>query len=340
MTAISNKILILLFSLLLLGQLTLQVFDVEIYENTTEYRKKPKFPDFKMEWDYIKEFEDFYQNNFKLRNILIHANAMLRFRLFQISSSEKVIVGKNGWLFYEDDKTNNTYRNVAPYTSEQLEEKFKFHEKRAQELAKKGIPYVFFVGPNKQSIYPEFLPDWAQEKLSPISRYDQLMEKIKTSKYILSIDSKKLLLDLKTKQQLYYKTDSHWNIYAGYHIYHAVMKKLYEKTKNELYLPTSFETYKIQPTKDIFPGDLLRMMDLPGWIPETGNFDFVRPIFPEKKLRFTLFHDSFYISLRLFFEFQYDLKNEAHWVEEKNADWNKISNESDFVIYEQVERNL
>ncbi len=335
-----NRLLVTVFILVSLFQLSLQFFDIEIYENNAEYRNKPKFPKLKWEWSYIKEFEDFYQNNFKLRNILIHTNAVVRYTLFHISSSEKVFIGENNWLFYEDDKANSTYRNATPYTPEELEAKFQFHEQRAKLLKEKKIPYIFFVGPNKQSIYPEFLPDWATKKISPISRYDQLIEKMKTSKNILVVDSKRILQNLKSTYQLYYNTDSHWNVYAAYHIYNAVMTSLYEETKNRNYLPTPIDDFHLSPTDESFPGDLLRMMNLAGWIKEKGNFTYKRPQFPKPELSYSIFRDSFYISLRIFFEFQYKLESDLHWAEEKNANWDEIAKKSDFVIFEQVERNL
>jgi hypothetical protein len=80
-------------------------------------------------------------------------------------------------------------------------------------LHSKGIDFYILIGPNKSSIYPEYLPDI----IVPIeTRYiNPLFNKIKDNN-IKIFDPTQLLINNKNIGLLYYKTDTHWNNRGAY----------------------------------------------------------------------------------------------------------------------------
>ena len=69
----------------------------------------------------------------------------------------------------------SSYRATRPFTPEQLEAYRQILEARRDWLAARGIPYLLVIPPNKDTIYPEFMPA-AYNKLHPRSRLDQLLD--------------------------------------------------------------------------------------------------------------------------------------------------------------------
>ena len=45
------------------------------------------------------QFEDYFNDHLPLKDQLVFANSYLDYRFFHSSSSDQVVVGKNGWLF-------------------------------------------------------------------------------------------------------------------------------------------------------------------------------------------------------------------------------------------------
>jgi hypothetical protein len=64
------------------------------------------------------------------------------------------------------------------------------------------------LGPDKATIYPEFLPDWAQPAAATAT--DTLLANVKRGLYV---DTRPALRTAKSQfsESLYYKTDTHWN---------------------------------------------------------------------------------------------------------------------------------
>ena len=63
---------------------------------------------------YPQEFNEYFDDNFAFRTDLITMNAVARRTLFGESVSEKVVIGKDGWLYFAD--TLNDYMKVNVMT--------------------------------------------------------------------------------------------------------------------------------------------------------------------------------------------------------------------------------
>src|SRR5262249_32737262 len=132
----------------------------------------------KLKWDQNSlaalpsSFEKFFNDRLAFRIQLVRWRNYLKMRLFVISPTPAVVVGKDGWLFCEAHFDSNTSRERVPMTSTELASWKEVFEQRAHYLADKGIRYLVVVAPEKAQIYPEFLPERLRLRGRP-ARMDQ-----------------------------------------------------------------------------------------------------------------------------------------------------------------------
>jgi hypothetical protein len=157
-----------------------------------------------------ERFEAFYRDRFGFRNDLIHWLYVAQARWLGISGSPKVIVGRSGWLFYDDVPVGCDRAN-RPLTPGQLSAWQRMLEARRDWLAERGIRFLFVIAPDKQSIYPEYLPQRLCSRHVEGMRLHQFLEHMHQHSNVAVVDLRGPLREAKERERLYHKTDSHWN---------------------------------------------------------------------------------------------------------------------------------
>jgi hypothetical protein len=167
--------------------------------------------------------------NYPFRGVLIRWYNYSSAKLFgSLSGNSPVAVGKDGWLYLARDRSIDVleeHRAVKPLSEAQLGRLASVFEERRSWLAERGIKYLIVVAPNKDSIYPEFLPD-AYRRVGPVSRMDQIMQYIGSRTKLNVLDLRPTLLAAKKNTQVFYATDSHWNSSGAFPCYQAIMERL------------------------------------------------------------------------------------------------------------------
>jgi alginate O-acetyltransferase complex protein AlgJ len=169
---------------------------------------------------YGKINEQFFQ-----RDLLIQYYNQLRLTIGDRVFSPSVLVAENDWLEYTGDPNLNDYQNAIPLTEDtlnKLNKRFKQVDTYAQE---NNIEILVVIAPNKATIYPENLPIQIK-KLGDKSRLDQITEFIPVYSNIRLLDLRESLNKAKQKQDIYYKTDTHWNSFGAYQAYLEIIKAL------------------------------------------------------------------------------------------------------------------
>jgi hypothetical protein len=179
-----------------------------------------------------------------------------------------VIGGKDGWYFYTGDNLQEDFMGLLPLKEQQLKTwKIDFVHKRDW-LAARGIHYLFVVVPNKQSIYPEYLPDFVQ-KAKGETRLEQLINYLKKDKDVHILDLTPVLRNAKHTGRLYGKTDTHWNFYGAFLGYQAIMRQISRWFPKEHFRNTFwFENLQ----KEGPGGDLAVMLGMEGSLREMRPF--------------------------------------------------------------------
>lgn len=169
--------------------------------------------------DGIKDsLKTWFDDNLGLRFELVRLNNIIQLKLFNKSPSDKVQLGKDGWLFYTLDNNLKIANGTFPLTETDLK-KIAVQQTRIQKIFEaQGIDYVLILPSSKVSIYPEYIQSGDYKvHTTPSDIVTDYLQKHTTVKVIKLKD---VLLQAKNnQQQLYYKRDTHWNdsgIYTGY----------------------------------------------------------------------------------------------------------------------------
>lgn len=133
-------------------------------------------------------------------------------------SGSRVIVGKDDdWLYYngtEGESTIEDYMGGNLYTEEELEELAAGYQKLADQYETVGTKLILFIPPNKEQVYPEFMPESLGE-ITDYSRMDQFVAYMREHVDFPVIYAKDALLAAKEEgYRVFLKYDSHWN-YLG-----------------------------------------------------------------------------------------------------------------------------
>jgi hypothetical protein len=173
-----------------------------------------------------KASDAYVADHFGVRRHLIGVLNRLRM-LTGVSGSKRVIVGRDGWLFFDDDTHLGASRGDPPMTASEVRDWLAFMAARTEALRAKGIPYLVVAAPVKETIYPQFGPPWyagpsdkrptiALPKLAKAAGAGEVL-------YLGPSVAEATRRGLKT----YSRHDTHWTGYGAYAGYVGLMQKLH-----------------------------------------------------------------------------------------------------------------
>jgi hypothetical protein len=198
----------------------------------TENRDLAKVP----EWDKTPlsklshEYEIYIGDHFGFRPDLIRWNSFMRVHLLRMSPIPSVVLGKDPWLFYcsealADGNSINDHMGTVPLNDEELEKLRLTLEANNRKFHEHGIDYIVVIVPNKNTIYPEYLPEKIA-KWHSRTRLDQFTDYMEMHSAFRFVDLRQTLLRGKETFPVYLKTDSHWNTYGAYLGYSEIIKRV------------------------------------------------------------------------------------------------------------------
>ena len=151
---------------------------------------------------YFSQLSKWFSDHFFARQELISCNNFLSAKLFKTSDTDSVVLGKDGWLYYQS--TMDNYTDAAPFTERQL---FAIGNNLSlmQEYCKEnGRQFAFVIAPNKNSLYPEAMPTPPAETRNAQRLLSALQEK--------GVNAVDLYKAFGAQDEvLYFAHDSHWN---------------------------------------------------------------------------------------------------------------------------------
>ncbi len=172
------------------------------------------------------KFQQYFEDHFAFRSRLIHWQTAVLWHLLRTSSSDTVIAGKHGWLFYADDGGFEDYLQTDPFEPEQLE-RWRLTLDRAHDwLDKRGVHFLFVIAPDKQMIYPEHMPD-SLHRMRDDYRADQLIAYLRAHSTIDVLDLRPAIIAAKPTALLYHLYDTHWNDRGALVGYQEIAKRLH-----------------------------------------------------------------------------------------------------------------
>ncbi len=163
-----------------------------------------KAEDGSLNLNFLADLSSWINERFFLRQEMITLDNVVTAEGFGTSGEKKVIVGKDGWLFFED--TLEDYTGMSPLTERELFGVIKNIQLMDEYCKLNGRDFAFVIAPNKNSVYGEFMPDYGVK--SDYKDSEKVMAVLKQS----GVKTPDLFSAINSKnEQLYFKNDSHWN---------------------------------------------------------------------------------------------------------------------------------
>lgn len=303
-----------------------------------------------------------YENNFNGRFLLVNGYIKLK-KLIPDNSPlpQKVLIGKEGYYYLVNYNSMDDYRNVSRWEKDEMENLVTKLESNQKMLDSLHIPYIIVVVPEKQQIYPEYLPDNIS-KIQGLSRFEQFKNYIQTNNSSLNVIDLSTVLHLNKSKKLYFKKESHWNYEGGYIGYKTVMDYIYHhfnipydsdrkyiarvEQENDLDLAKVMgeSFYASETTKKYYPADSITLQDFD---PEFEVTDYIKRRKPdyiigkintEGKGKLLMFRDSYAALWSDYFSHDF---NRSVFVWKYAFDRDMILKfKPDIVIHEVAQRHL
>jgi len=200
----------------------------------------------KLNTEFLTELSDWYAQRFAFRSEAISMDSLLLANIFRTSSTDEVIVGKDGWLYYAS--TADDYCNARTLTDREIGNIAVTLSLFEEAAAREGMTFLFAAAPNKSTVYPEYMPENYM-----ILQQDGNLERLHTALAGQGITYADLLSVLNTPgETLYHKTDSHWNNLGAATACKEILKILGRDCPD-----LTAEPYSL---RNDFPGDLAAML--------------------------------------------------------------------------------
>ncbi|MBF0488097.1 MAG: hypothetical protein HQK98_08035 [Nitrospirae bacterium] len=338
------------------------IFLITYKVNITEQRTLARKPPLKNLEDlarFTEDYTQYYEDNFGFREMLIRWNNEFKVKWLNTSPmQEQVVFGRDGWVYLSALNIINDYKGIKQFTNAELSDIKHTLLERQRWLAKRGMKYYVIIASNKETIYPEYLPDYIR-KTGGKTRAEQLMEYMDNSTVTI-INVKDALVNAKPGGQLFHKTDTHWNSYGAFWAYRKVMEtmgfpgsqpmdisefslhKKYIKggdlykllSLSDLYTDEDVIFHHITPYRSVLgkPGDYAN----PCWDPNTPIV--VKEIDDKRLPKVVVFRDSFFINMLHYFSEHFQ-RSVFLWT--MTFDKDIIEKEHpDIVVTEFVERDI
>lgn len=233
--------------------------DTENYENRV-YQEKPV-----LTIKGIKEYPGLYQAYFNdhlaFKNPLVAFGKLADIRVFGEVTSDSVLMGKDGWMFYklknEREDSLADYQGTNHYTQEELERFALLLSRADYALKQKNIQLIFYIVPNKEQVYSEYMPSSVrviekESKARILCRY--LKEHTEANVYYPLDDFKKAKEEW---CQIYRKYDTHWNDMGAFMAAQMIIKAI----DGEAFDLKGLMDWEIED-RGTFSGDLATMLNL------------------------------------------------------------------------------
>lgn len=135
------------------------------------------------------------------------------------------VIGKDGWIFYTGEMSIQDYQNTEPMRKKKLIFLQQELSLLSADLEKKGITLLVVIPPNKSTVYSRYMPEEIPV-IGETPRLDQFIEFMNLYGGVSIVDLRQTLRSASLSQDVYFKTDTHWNDMGAYYGYVEIMHAL------------------------------------------------------------------------------------------------------------------
>ena len=286
---------------------------------------------------FLSDVSDYIADRFAFRQELATAWAGVNAKLLGTSVEEQVILGSDGWLYFSDTLPDYMGQGMSDTELRHLANDLALMQ---EYIESQGKHFIFTVAPNKNSIYSEHMPEYIENR-----RSESNAARVGAYLDAAGVNYLDLFDILGNEENLYYKTDTHWNSRGAALAADGLLNML---DRGGDYSTASFAV------SEEHRGDLYEMLYPAGRATETatvygGEFSYVCESDPNGGNAITIktscdggsgglmcWRDSFGIAL-----YPYLAQSFVAATFSRSADYDlTLADSADTVIIELVERNL
>jgi hypothetical protein len=218
----------LLYVIIFIGFISLPtiqyIYPFITIEKVDEKRKKEVLPSGNIVKKIYKDpatsitVEKYFSDHFSLRDVLLRLNAQFEYSV--LNRAREVVIGKNGWLC--DKKVFvEQLPKLDKMSNEDVKKGVIKLKKLQYYLQTKGIKFLIVVIPMKATVYPEMFPSryTKRPKLTTLQRFQNSLK----NNGIEYIDALSILNNKKLEEDVYFKTDMHFNSVGSSYIAEAIV---------------------------------------------------------------------------------------------------------------------
>jgi len=250
-----NRALTALFVVIISLPLAANLAGVDGADPGAEHRELATWKDGVTAW---------FDDHFGFRSKLVRWYGESRLFWFGVSPSPAVIVGRDGWFFYADDKAVEDYANAELLDDAAIANWREAVLRARNWLQARGVGYVFTIAPDKHVLYGEAFPSTIA-RIHDTSRADQVFGALQDTG--LAIDTRPALFEVKQRELIYHKTDTHWNDRGALIAYQQIINAVRARVPST---PAAWTRHDFEAVERTTEGmDLAGMMGLTRVLRET-----------------------------------------------------------------------
>ena len=321
--------------------------------STNEQRKlapRPSFWKQSINTKYGEEFESWISDRFFLREFFINLYRRIHLTIAPNKGNDKVIIGTNGFFFYNNKVGPIGYANNYSYTKEEINKGLQYIQDFNNWCKQNNKKFYYFIVPDKNKIYGEYYRNINKLYDDNHSIGQVFTSSLKDNYHINAWYLRDDLLKHKHQDWLYWKKDTHWSPLGAYVGYLRLTKEInkelainfvhpqqWEYTKNSgsdlanmYHYPYTENTMYKTPIREPEDCQITPAYGVPEGIIKCRN--------SKGKYRVFIIRDSMFRNLMPYVipNFAY---TELHWKLDISADdLENIKNNFDIVIVENIER--
>ena len=314
--------------------------------NSTENRTLAERPKLSFEnlGGYSEAYTNYYEDNLPFKQQMVFLYDSIIYQVFNDSSVDSVITGKEGWLFYNSEVKNDgytiaEYKRTKQYSEDEMAEIANNVTALREYIQSMKKEIVLLIIPNKEEVYSIYMPSKIKV-LEYSASCDQLVEYLRDKTDVTVVYPKKELMMRATEDEnvrIYQKYDTHWNNLGAVVAVHSLEEAIMGDCK------TPETTYKVIDYSSV--DGLSQMLNVAAVlepeeqyiVPEYQREDKTITSNPNKfNSSVFLCGDSFRIGLKPFLAADFSRVEEAH--RDLLEDNQVADSNADIVVLEFVER--
>ena len=165
---------------------------------------------------FFSELDTYLADHLPGRSAIISLNNLFKAKVFSTSDEEKIVVGREDWLYFAE--TLPDYTRESRLSDGDLDRLITTLSLMRESVEQAGGTFVFTVAPNKNTLYPDYMPPYAVADLP--SNLERISQRLAESGYYTDL----LTLREQSEEQLYHKRDSHWNNLGAYYAFDRLLQ--------------------------------------------------------------------------------------------------------------------